>query len=50
MLKELYMSRVYNFYNSKIKKYISLSLIILDELGLKKLTQNNLDDFYEIIA
>lgn len=50
MLEELYMSRADNSFNSKIKKYISPDLLILDELGLKKLTQNNVDDFYEIIA
>ena len=50
MLEELYMSRADNSFNSKIKKYISPDLLILDELGLKKLTQSNVDDFYEIIA
>lgn len=50
MLEELYMSRADNSFNLKIKKYISPDLLILDELGLKKLTQNNVDDFYEIIS
>lgn len=50
MLEELYMSRADNSFNSKIKKYITPDLLILDELGLKKLTPNNVDDFYEIIS
>lgn len=50
MLEELYMSRADNSFNSKIKRYVNPDLLILDELGLKKLTQNNIDDFYEIIS
>ena len=50
MLEELYMSRADNSFNSKMKKYIAPDLLILDELGLKKLTPNNVDDFYEIIS
>ena len=50
MLDELYMARADNSVNKKLKKYISPDLLILDELGLKKLSQNNIDDFYEIIS
>ena len=50
MLEELYMSRADNSFNQKLKKYSSPDLLILDELGLKKLNQNSVDDFYEIIA
>ena len=44
------MARADNSVNKKLKKYISPDLLILDELGLKKLSQNNIDDFYEIIS
>ena len=50
MLEELYVSRADNSFNQKLKKYINPDLLILDELGLKKLNQNSVDDFYEIIA
>lgn len=50
MLEELYISRADNSYKQKLKYYTSVDLLILDELGLKKLNQNNVDDFYEIIA
>ena len=50
MLEELYMSRADNSYMKKINKYVNPDLLILDELGLKKLSQNNIDDFYEIIS
>lgn len=50
MLDELYMARADNTLTKKIKKYTTPDLLILDELGLKKLSQNNIDDFYEIIA
>ena len=50
MLEELYISRADNSFNQKLKKYTNPELLILDELGLKKLNQNSVDDFYEIIA
>lgn len=50
MLEELYISRADNSFNQKLKKYTAPDLLILDELGLKKLNQNSVDDFYEIIA
>lgn len=50
MLEELYTSRADNSFNQKIKYYTQPDLLILDELGLKKLNQNNVDDFYEIIS
>ncbi|WP_322977054.1 ATP-binding protein [Clostridium kluyveri] len=34
----------------KLKTYTSPDLLILDELGLKKLNQNSVDDFYEIVS
>jgi len=50
MLEELYMSRADNSFQQKLKYYTSPDLLILDELGLKKLNQNSVDDFYEIIS
>lgn len=50
MLEELYISRADNSLQQKIRKYTLPDLLILDELGLKKLNQNSVDDFYEIIA
>jgi len=50
MLEELYISRADNSFNQKLKKYTRPDLLILDELGLKKLNQHSVDDFYEIIA
>lgn len=50
MLEELYISRADNSFQQKLRYYISPDLLILDELGLKKLIQNSVDDFYEIIS
>jgi DNA replication protein DnaC len=50
MLEELYISRADNSFSQKLKKYINPDLLILDELGLKKLNQHSVDDFYEIVA
>lgn len=50
MFEELYMSRADNSFPQKLKYYTSPDLLILDELGLKKLNQNSIDDFYEIIS
>lgn len=50
MLEELYLSRADNSFNKKLRYYTTPDLLILDELGLKKLNQNSVDDFYEIIS
>ena len=50
MLEELYLSRADNSFAFKLRHYINPDLLIHDELGLKKLNQNSVDDFYEIIA
>lgn len=50
MLEELFMSRADNSFTQKLKTYTSTDLLILDELGLKKLNQNNVDDFYEVVS
>jgi DNA replication protein len=50
MLEELYISRADNSFQQKFRKYTQADLLILDELGLKKLNQASVDDFYEVIA
>jgi DNA replication protein DnaC len=50
MLEDLYISRADNSFNQKLKKYLFPELLILDELGLRKLNQNSVDDLYEVIA
>lgn len=50
MLEDLFMSRADNSFMQKLKTYTSTDLLILDELGLKKLNQNNVDDFYEVVS
>ena len=50
MLEELYISRADNSFRQKLKKYVQPDLLIIDEFGLKKLNQTNVDDLYEIVA
>lgn len=50
MLEELYLSRADNSFEQKLRFYTNPDLLILDELGIKKLNQNSVDDFYEIIS
>ncbi len=50
MLEDLYMSRADNSLIQRLKKYTQCDLLIIDELGLRKLNQTSVDDFYEVIA
>jgi DNA replication protein DnaC len=50
MMEDLYISRADNSFRQKIKKYIQPDLLIIDEFGLKKLSQTNVDDLYEVIS
>jgi DNA replication protein DnaC len=50
MLRQLHMSKADNSYYKKIEEYISADLLILDELGFKKLPHYSADDFFEVIA
>jgi DNA replication protein DnaC len=50
MLEDLYMSRADNSFAQRLKKYTQCDLLIIDELGLKKLNQTSVDDFYEVVA
>ena len=50
MMDDLYMSRADNSFRQKLKKYVSPNLLIIDEFGLKRLNQTNVDDLYEVIS
>lgn len=50
MMEDLYMSRADNSFRQKLKKYVSPDLLVIDEFGLKKLGQTNVDDLYEVIS
>lgn len=50
MMEDLYMSRADNSFRQKLKKYTAPDMLILDEFGLKKLNQTNVDDLYEVIS
>lgn len=49
-MEDLYMSRADNSFRQKPKKYVSPDLLIIDEFGLKKPGQTNMDDLYEVIS
>lgn len=50
MLDDLYMSRADNSFHRRLSNYVQSDLLIIDELGLRKLNQTSVDDFYEVIA
>lgn len=50
MLRALNASRADNSYYQKISFYLAPDLLILDELGFKKLPSYSADDFFEIIS
>jgi len=50
MLEDLYMSRADNSFRQKLMKYVRPDLLIVDELGLKKLNQTSVDDFYDVVS
>lgn len=50
MMDDLYMSRADNSFRQKLKKYVSPNLLIIDEFGLKRLNQTNVDDLYEVVS
>lgn len=49
LIKELYQSKADGTYYSKLSNYIKPDLLIIDEIGFKKFTQNGVDDLFEII-
>jgi len=50
MLHNLHMSKADNSYYQKVNFYLSSDLLILDELGFRKLPNYSIDDFFEIIS
>ena len=44
------MSRADNSYYKKLNDYLVTDLLILDELGFKKLPDYSADDFFEVIS
>lgn len=50
MLQALYFSKADNSYYAKLSYYLKPDLLILDELGFKKIPSYSADDFFEIIS
>jgi DNA replication protein DnaC len=50
MLHDLHISKADNSYHKKIDYYLSPELLIVDELGFKKVPQYSADDFFEVIS
>ena len=50
LLQNLHISKADNSYNKKVEFYLSFDLLILDELGFKKVPSYSADDFFEIIS
>ncbi len=50
MLQSLYFSKADNSYYGKLSYYLAPDLLILDELGFKKIPSHNADDFFEVIS
>ena len=50
MMSALFESKADNSYAQKLKYYLSCDLLILDELGFRKLNEHIVDQFYEIIS
>ena len=50
MLQALHFSKADNTYYQKLRCYLSPDLLILDELGFKRLPNYSADDFFEVIS
>lgn len=50
MLYQLHMSKADNSYYKKLNEYLSPDLLVIDELGFKKLQPYNANDFFEVIS
>lgn len=50
MLRHLHSSKADNSYFKKLREYIAPDLLILDELGFKKVPDYSADDFFDIIS
>ena len=49
LLENLYKSRGDGSYHNTLKELLDLDLLVIDELGFKKIANVNIDDFFEII-
>jgi DNA replication protein DnaC len=50
MLYQLHIAKADNSYYKKLALYLNPELLILDELGFKRLPQYSADDFFEVIS
>jgi DNA replication protein DnaC len=50
MLQSLYFSKADNSYYQKLSYYLAPDLLILDELGFKKIPAYSADGFFEVIS
>lgn len=50
MLHDLHTSKADNSYHKKLNFYLAPDLLIIDELGFKKVPSHSADDFFEIIS
>ena len=50
MLYQLHISKADSSYHKKLKEYLVPDLLILDELGFKKIPSYSADDFFEVIS
>lgn len=50
MLQDLHASRADNSYNKRVDYYLAPDLLVIDELGFKKLPSYSAGDFFEIIS
>ena len=49
LIDQLHRSKADGKYQSMLSKFNRIDLLIIDELGFRKIPQNGLDDFFEII-
>ena len=49
MVERLFASRADGSYATTLQRFLKPDLLILDELGFKKMPQNSLEDFFEIV-
>lgn len=50
MFRDLNGGRADNSWETRLKKYASVQVLIIDDFGLKSLTPSQSDDFYEIVT
>ena len=50
MLHDLHISKADNSYTKKLDFYLAPDLLVIDELGFKKIPNYSADDFFEIVS